>query len=94
MSVRVSNWLWGFGSCPGILGDKRDSTEEAVLESAYACSREPGEFAATYRLSAMSLSFDFGSMPPCCQFLTDDLDCEVLKRCWFPEKQKCFCGEL
>lgn len=47
MSIRVSNWLRGFGSCPGILGDKRDSAEEVVLESAYVCSRESGEFRAT-----------------------------------------------
>lgn len=47
MSIRVSNWLWGCGSCPGILEDKRDSAEEVVLESAYGCSREPAEFRDT-----------------------------------------------
>ena len=47
MSIRVSNWLWDFGSCPGILEDKRDSAEEVVLEIAYVCCREPGEFRDT-----------------------------------------------
>lgn len=51
MSIRVSNWLWGFGSCPGMLEDKRHSAKEMVLGSAYVgislYRREPREFTAT-----------------------------------------------
>lgn len=42
MPIRISKWLGCFRTCPGILGDKRDSGEEVAL--VLYIKRESGEF--------------------------------------------------